>query len=108
MTIYDESAELVPRRRNNLTEADLLKIKEIFNETHPCTHFTDEQVHTVKEAIELLTPENIQAFKDILEMFRGYKKTVSGTIKIGFLIFILFIFWLAYKTGFLGAKILKF
>lgn len=107
MTIYDGSTDLIPRRRNNLTETDLQRIRELFNESHPCTHFTDEQVHTVKEAINLLTPENIQAFKDILEMFRSYKKTVSGTIKTSLLLFLLFLLWLAYKTGFLGARLLK-
>lgn len=107
MTIYDDIIDTAPRRKNNLTETDLLKIKEIFDEAHPCTSFTDDQLHTIKEAVDLLTPENIQAFKDILAIFRDSKKTVAGAIKSSIIVLIFFIFWLAYKTGFIGEKVLN-
>lgn len=96
-----EDEQRLPRRRRNLTTEDLEAIKAVFDAQHPCSNFTADEVHTVKEVVTLLTPENIQGIKDLLTFFRDGKKTIFGGVKVGLLLLLLFFIWLAYQTGFL-------
>lgn len=91
--------------QRTLTDADILAIRDAFNEDHPCSRFTDEEVVTVKAVITLFTPENVQAANELLAGFKDTKRTVWVFVKRLFLVLILFLVWLAWRNGFLVERI---
>lgn len=99
----DWSEPTYPER--NLTPADIQAIRDAFNQDHPCSRFSDEEVVQVKAVVTLFTPENVAAATELLNGFKDTKKTIWNGIKRLVIIAILFLTWLAWKNGFLIDKI---
>lgn len=104
--MFDEP-DMPPRRRTNLSEQDLAAIKQLFDERHPCSNFTEEEITAMREVARLLTPANIQAVSEIITVFRDGKQTIWGVIKLLMFLCGVFFLWAMYKTGFLLEKVVK-